>query len=60
MCVEQKPPPGVELEFLLGNMEEIADVSQKVLLQLESSVLGKSTDDQCVGECVMSVLVSVL
>ncbi|GFO19681.1 dynamin-binding protein-like [Plakobranchus ocellatus] len=56
LCMETfmegpKPPPGIDLEFLLGNMEEIADVSQKVLLQLEANVLGKSTDDQCVGRC---------
>ncbi|GFR63555.1 dynamin-binding protein-like [Elysia marginata] len=59
LCLETflegpKPPPGVDLEFLLGNMEEIADVSQKVLLQLEASILGKNRDDQCVGRCFSS------
>ncbi|KAH9495019.1 hypothetical protein Btru_018446 [Bulinus truncatus] len=56
MCLEifldgQKPPAAVDVEFLLGNMEEIADVSQKVLATLEASVAGKSFDEQIVGKC---------
>lgn len=46
----QKPPPDVDLEFILGNMEEIADVSQKLLVNLEMCVSGKSFGEQCVGE----------
>ncbi|KAH9495018.1 hypothetical protein Btru_018443 [Bulinus truncatus] len=56
MCLEtfldgQKPPAAVDVDFLLGNMEEIADVSQKVLATLEASVAGKSFDEQIVGKC---------
>ncbi|KAK0068512.1 dynamin-binding protein, partial [Biomphalaria pfeifferi] len=56
LCLEtfmdgQKVPAGVDVEFLLGNMEEIADVSQKVLATLETSVSGKNFEEQIVGKC---------
>ncbi|BFZ16161.1 hypothetical protein BsWGS_19199 [Bradybaena similaris] len=59
LCLEtfydgQDPPSGVDLEFLLGNMEEIADVSQRLLASLETCVSGKSVEEQCIGQCFIS------
>ncbi|CAL1529614.1 unnamed protein product, partial [Lymnaea stagnalis] len=56
LCLETflegpKPPAGIDLEFLLGNTEEIADVSQKLYANLESSVYGKSFENQIIGKC---------
>ncbi|CAG5133338.1 unnamed protein product [Candidula unifasciata] len=56
LCLEtfmdgQKPPGGVDLAFLLGNMEEIADVSQKMVVHLETCISGKSFTEQCIGKC---------
>uniref|UniRef100_A0A0B7BC31 Dynamin-binding protein n=1 Tax=Arion vulgaris TaxID=1028688 RepID=A0A0B7BC31_9EUPU len=59
LCLEtfsdrQKPPAGVDLEFLLGNMEEIADVSQKIVISLETSVSEADLEKQCVGQCFIN------
>ena len=42
-------PSCVDVEFLFGNMEEIADVSQRLLTSLESAISGKAFQDQIVG-----------
>ncbi|XP_059156460.1 dynamin-binding protein-like isoform X2 [Physella acuta] len=48
---EKKAPAGMDLNLVLGNMEEIADVSQKLLANLESCVSGKDFAEQCLGPC---------
>jgi hypothetical protein len=39
----------VDIDYLFGNMEEIADVSQRLLTSLESATSGKAFQDQIVG-----------
>ena len=48
-CCCLQVPSCVDVEFLFGNMEEIADVSQRLLTSLESAISGKAFQDQIVG-----------
>ncbi|XP_070200464.1 dynamin-binding protein-like [Littorina saxatilis] len=50
-----KPPSCVDVEFLFGNMEEIADVSQRLLTSLESATSGKAFSDQIVGSTFVAL-----
>ena len=43
-------PSCVDIVYLFGNMEEIADVSQRLLTSLESATSGKEFQDQIVGK----------
>ena len=40
----------VDLEQLFGNIEEVADVSQRLLTKLEEALYGKDFDHQVLGE----------
>lgn len=42
--------PGCDLETLFGNMDEVVEVSQKLLTSLEASTKGKEFSQQIVGE----------
>ncbi|XP_041365294.1 LOW QUALITY PROTEIN: dynamin-binding protein-like [Gigantopelta aegis] len=46
--------PHLDMEMVMGNMEEIADVSQKLLTVLEGAVNGKSFDEQIIGKHFVS------
>ncbi|XP_071100448.1 dynamin-binding protein-like isoform X2 [Haliotis cracherodii] len=41
--------PGVEMEVVFGNIEEIADVSQSFLTMLEGCINGKTFEEQIIG-----------
>ncbi|KAL4224790.1 hypothetical protein ACF0H5_015486 [Mactra antiquata] len=41
----------VDVEHLLGNIEEVADVSQKLLTKLEDATNGKDFSEQVIGTC---------
>ena len=56
----QEPPTGVDVQFLLGNMEEIADVSQKLLVNLETCVTGRTFEEQTVGQCLNVFMGTIL
>ncbi len=42
--------PGCDLETLFGNMDEVIEVSQKLLTSLETATVGKEFNEQIVGE----------
>ena len=42
--------PGCDLELLFGNMDEVVEVSQKLLTSLEAATKGKEFNQQIVGE----------
>ncbi|XP_076450774.1 dynamin-binding protein-like isoform X2 [Babylonia areolata] len=48
-------PSSVDIEFLFGNMEEIADVAQRLLTSLESAISGKAFHDQIVGSTFVAL-----
>lgn len=50
-----KVPSGVDVDFLFGNMEEIADVSQRLLTSLESAISGKDFHAQVVGTAFVAL-----
>ncbi|XP_067655097.1 dynamin-binding protein-like [Haliotis asinina] len=41
--------PGVDMEVVFGNIEEIAEVSQKLLTMLEGCINGKTFEEQLIG-----------
>ena len=41
---------GCDLEMLFGNMDEVVEVSQKLLTSLEAATKGKDFDEQIVGK----------
>ncbi|XP_046555696.1 LOW QUALITY PROTEIN: dynamin-binding protein-like [Haliotis rubra] len=41
--------PGVDMEVVFGNIEEIADVSQRLLTMLEGCINGKTFEEQIIG-----------
>ena len=41
---------GCDLEMLFGNMDEVVEVSQKLLTSLEAATKGKEFDEQIVGK----------
>ncbi|KAJ8298585.1 hypothetical protein KUTeg_022645 [Tegillarca granosa] len=47
--------PEVDIELVLGNMEEIADVSQKLLTLMENGTCGKNFQDQIIGSCFLEL-----
>ncbi|KAK3102404.1 hypothetical protein FSP39_011155 [Pinctada imbricata] len=61
LCMEVFIDPGaekhpeVDTDLLLGNMEDIADVSQRLLTQLEAAIQGKEFDQQVIGMCFMTL-----
>ena len=42
--------PEVDIDHLFGNIEEVADVSQRLLTKLEEALNGKDFDQQVIGE----------
>ena len=42
--------PEVDVDHLFGNIEEVADVSQRLLTKLEEALNGKDFDQQVIGE----------
>ena len=46
---EVKIHPDIDIESLFGNMEEVAEVSQKLLSLLEAGIKGKTFQEQIVG-----------
>ena len=46
----------VDLEQLFGNIEEVADVSQRLLTKLEEALNGKDFDHQVLGELYLHYL----
>ena len=51
MCDPCCQCPSVDLETLLGNVEEVVEVSQKLLTQLEGATSGRDFDKQIIGKC---------
>ena len=44
----------VDIEQLFGNIEEVADVSQRLLTKLEDALNGKDFEQQVLGEFMQS------
>ncbi|KAK2154175.1 hypothetical protein LSH36_275g08005 [Paralvinella palmiformis] len=47
--------PSIDVETLLGNMNEVCDVSQMLLTRLESATSGKHFEEQLIGPCFVEV-----
>lgn len=52
--------PDVDIEHLFGNIEEVADVSQRLLTKMEEALNGKDFDQQVIGELQWTSLKSAL
>ncbi|XP_062618724.1 dynamin-binding protein-like, partial [Saccostrea cucullata] len=57
LCIETFLSPGaekhpeVDLSVLMGNIEDVADISQRLLSALEGAVQGKDFEEQVIGVC---------
>jgi hypothetical protein len=40
------------MDTLFGNIDEVIEVSQRLLTELESATAGKDFDDQLIGSCL--------
>ncbi|XP_052067462.1 dynamin-binding protein-like isoform X1 [Mytilus californianus] len=47
--------PDVDVEAVFGNIEDVADVSQRLLTLLEDAVNGKDFEDQLLGPCFIKL-----
>ncbi|XP_060066478.1 dynamin-binding protein-like [Ylistrum balloti] len=47
--------PDVDIEIMFGNMEEIAEVSQRLLTLMEEAVYTREFQDQVIGPCFITV-----
>ncbi|XP_063400235.1 dynamin-binding protein-like [Mytilus trossulus] len=47
--------PDVDVEAVFGNIEDVADVSQRLLTLLEDAVNGKDFEDQLLGSCFIKL-----
>jgi len=47
---------GVDIDAVFGNIEDVADVSQRLLTLLENAVNGQDFEDQLLGKSIINRL----